>query len=516
MIKPVFYPHGPNSVEFIQTHISYIFIAGALVYKVKKAVDFGFLDFTSLDKRRFYCNEEVRLNRRLAQETYLEVAEICEDESGNLMMGKRGKVIEYAVVMKKLPADRMLKLLLIEGRVDASIMDAVARKLANFHDRAETGGKIDEIGGVDTICRNHEENFVQTEKYIGSTIPKFQYQFIKRYIHRFMDREAELLKRRVRDHRIRDCHGDLHLEHICITDEIIIFDCIEFNERFRYGDVSAEVSFLAMDLDFNGYPEHGNEFVNAYVEHSGDREIRVLLNFYKTYYAYVRGKVTSFRSDDEAIVDKERKEAKVTASRYFELAYRYASQLERPALIIMTGLMGTGKSVLARNIAPALGADIVRTDVLRKEMLNLSPVDRHHEPFGEGIYSERISEETYARALEYAREKLRLGRSVIIDASYRKRSERLKAGETASRVGADFFVLECMTPEHVIRKRLENRLNDREEPSDGRWDIFAEQKTRFEPVEECSGKNHIVIDTSGCCEASASEALYKIRFGDEV
>jgi len=252
MSNPEFYPHRSNSVELIQTHISYIFIAGDYVYKVKKAVDFGFLDFTTLEKRRYYCSEELRLNRRLAPEIYMGVVEICEDANGNLLLEKTDKIIEYAVKMKRLPQEKMLSTLFLEGKVDKSIMKPIARKLVEFHENAATGGEIDILGGVETIRKNHDENFDQTKPYINITIPENSYRFIKSYIYRFMERQHPLLKKRVANHRIRDCHGDLHLQHIWINDDILIFDCIEFNKRFRYSDVAAEVAFLAMDRDYKG------------------------------------------------------------------------------------------------------------------------------------------------------------------------------------------------------------------------------------------------------------------------
>lgn len=514
MSKPAFYPHGPESVELIQTHISFIFIAGQRVYKVKKAVDFGFLDFTTLEKRKHYCNEELRLNRRLAPETYLDVVEISDNDSGHLVLGKGKMTVEYAVVMAKLPQDRMLKKLIGEKTFDPSIMSDVARKLAEFHRQAETGGKIDEMGGVETIRRNHKENFDQTEKYIDRVIPGFQFHFLKAYIFDFMKRHHDLFCNRVKNHRIRDCHGDLHLDHICLENGIIIFDCIEFNERFRYEDVAAEVAFLAMDLDFNGYLDHSNHFVQAYIQYAGDHDISVLLPFYKCYYAYVRGKVTSFRSDDQAVNSIERENAATVASRYFDLAYRYAARLERPTLIIMAGLMGTGKSVLARNLSLLLGAETIRTDVLRKELLNLPPTQRHHDNYGEGIYTDEITSKTYARALQWAEEKLRSGRSAIIDASFSKREYRLKALETASRLGADHFIIECVCHGDIVQERLRNRLSDKSEASDGRWEILETQNKIFDAVTEFTEKTHIVIDTSSADQREmAGRAVYRIKMG---
>ncbi|MEQ8216047.1 MAG: hypothetical protein ABRQ30_07110, partial [Smithellaceae bacterium] len=224
MTNPNLYPHKPASVELLQTHISYVFIAGDIVYKIKKPVNFGFLDFTDLAKRKFYCDEELRLNRRLAPSIYLDVVPVSQDSENNIVIGSEEKIIDYAVRMKKLPTDRMLKTLLAGGRADENVIDAVAAKIASFHRVAATGGRIDEMGGIDVIRRNHEENFAQTVDYINITIPEYQYNFIKDYADNFLLEKKALLEKRIVDHKIRECHGDLHLEHICIADEIIIFD----------------------------------------------------------------------------------------------------------------------------------------------------------------------------------------------------------------------------------------------------------------------------------------------------
>ena len=537
MFRPEFYPHRPEQVELIQTHISYIFIAGDYVYKVKKAVDFGFLDFTTLDKRKYYCNEELRLNRRLAPKVYLEVVEIGEDAEGNISLGMKDRIVEYAVKMLKIPREGMLKTLLHQGKVDNLVMDALARKLVAFHRSAATGGHIDEIGGLETIRRNHDENFQQTESYINITIPEVQYNFIKAYIYNFIDNNHALFAKRVVDHRIREGHGDLHLEHICIMglgypdnsagtapykaidqsrreydpDDIVIFDCIEFNERFRYDDVAAEVAFLAMDLDYNAYLDHSETFVNAYIKHSGDYEIRSLLNFYKCYYAYVRGKVVGYEINDSSLWQEERDEAAKTAARYFDLAYTYTARLEKPTLILMAGLMGTGKSIRARLIAPRVGADIIQTDAVRKKILNIEPTEQHYEAFDRGIYSEEITRKTYDRAIELASEKLKEGKSIIIDASYKSRNDRRKAFEAAEKLHADFFIIECICPENIVKERLTSRMSDGAEISDGRWEIYQAQKETFDAITEISDSLHIILDTSLTPEESMNQAIGKLK-----
>lgn len=513
MMNPDFYPHKPSCIELIQTHISNVFIAGDFVYKVKKPVNFGFLDFTTLEKRKFYCEEELRLNKRLAPSIYIEVKPISFDSKNNIILGSSENIIDYAVVMKKLPMDRMLKILLINGEADKKIMDAIAQKIAFFHQVAETGGRIDEMGGIATIRHNHDENFEQTKKYINITIPLYQFNFIKDFVNKFLTEKKDLFKKRVANHKIRDCHGDLHLEHICIADEIIIFDCIEFNERFRFSDVAAEVAFLTMDLDYNGYPRQAESFVKSYLKYSGDNDMLILLNFYRCYYAYVRGKVTSFRLDQKDLPDDERSQIEKTAERYFDLAYTYAANLEKPVLILTAGLMGCGKSYQARQLAARLNAKTIRTDVLRKEMLNINPTDRHHENFAQGIYSDDISRMTYNKAYELAESEIKSGKAVIIDASFKRRSERQKAVQLAQRLDIPFYIIECTCTDEVVKMRLEKRVKEKDNASDGRWEIYALQKNDFDEINEISADHYFTIDTSENPEPLRQEIIRKIKLG---
>ena len=501
MSDTAFYPSHPERVELIQTHISWVFIAGDDVYKVKKAVDFGFLDFTTLDKRKFYCEEEVRLNRRLAPQVYLGVVEISHDQDGKLVLGKGDTVLEYAVHMNKIPADRMLKKLLLKADFDPHVLTAVARKLVRFHREADTGDVIDETGSIDTVRRNHEENFSQTAPFINITLSSFRHAFIHSYARQFLLKYEGLFIKRVRDHKIRDCHGDLHLEHIVVTeDDIIIFDCIEFNERFRFCDIAAEVAFLAMDLDFNGYDGLSKLFVQAYIDESGDEEIVDLIPFYKCYYAFVRGKVTGFRLQDSHINAEDRIDATRTAAKYFDLALSYAFSFSKPTLIIMAGLMGSGKSVIARELSRITSASIIQMDVIRKEILDIHPWERRLEDFGQGIYSEDFSRTVYEKSFMAAKEILESGKSVIIDASFKRKEHRLTAYTMAQRVKSDFFVMECVCPDMCARERLTRRTQDKNEASDGRLEIYDAQKDDFETINEISARIHLKLDTSDSIE----------------
>jgi len=322
LLKSQAYPHEPQKIELVQTQMSFIFLTGEYVYKIKKAVNLGYLDYTTLEKRRFFCHQELELNRRLCPDAYLAVVSIVE-EKGELRIEGQGKAIEYAVKMEKLPQDRMMDVLLPRGQVTLEMVARVAEKLVGFHQKAETNQKIAAFGRLDVIRQNTDENFAQTEKYIGTSITAEEYQHIKDYTDNFIDINTSLFDKRVREGKIRDCHGDLHAAHVCFTDDICIYDCIEFNDRFRYSDVASEVAFLAMDLDRYQQAGLSLHLVGTYVELSHDEELLKLLDFYKCYRAYVRGKVESFKLDDPYIPEEEKAKILTTAQSYFELAESY-------------------------------------------------------------------------------------------------------------------------------------------------------------------------------------------------
>lgn len=322
--NPKAYPHSPKSVEVVQTQISFVFLAGDYVYKVKKPVDFGFLDFTTLEKRRFYCSQEVVLNKRLCPDIYLGVAPITQDRKEFRVEGT-GTAVEYAVKMRPLPYQRMMDWLLQNNRVTYQMLERVAQKLVEFHRKSGISEQLADIGSIETVAKNAEENFEQVQSYVNQTISQKQYDRIRDYTSSFMKKNEKLFAKRVKAGRIRDCHGDLHAAHICFINGICIFDCIEFNDRFRYIDVASEIAFLCMDLDFHGHPKLSNQFAGAYVEASGDKELLKLLDFYKCYRAYVRGKVESFQLDDPHIPEDQKEKKLAVAKRYFELADSYIS-----------------------------------------------------------------------------------------------------------------------------------------------------------------------------------------------
>jgi len=322
LMKSEAYDEDPGSIEMVQTHISVVFLTKRFVYKVKKAVNFGFLDFTTLEKRRFFCEKELQLNRRLCGDMYLEVVPINKADA--VKIKGEGETVEYAVKMKRMPQESIMSKLLEENKVDANLVDRIAKIIAEFHSKAKTRSRISEFGSLSAIGTNWKENFEQTTEFIDKTISTEDFKLIREKVEDFMKKNAPLFKKRMSEKRVRDCHGDIHSGNIFVTDEIYIFDAIEFNERFRYSDIAADIAFLAMDLDFKKRTDLSNFFVKKYIEYSGDQELTKLLPFYKCYRACVRGKVTSFKLNDPSISVEDKTAATEEASAYFKLATSYA------------------------------------------------------------------------------------------------------------------------------------------------------------------------------------------------
>jgi hypothetical protein len=506
---PEAYPDRPSHVSMRQTHISWLFFTDRFVYKVKKPVNFGFLDFTTLQARRFFCEEEVRLNRRLAPAVYLGVVEVKRHDGGLRLEGP-GVTVDYAVQMRRLPEDRMLPALLAKGEIATATMQGLARLMADFHAQAETGAHVDHDGTLAVILANWHENFAQTHPSRGFPLPLAAYDTIQTRVLDFCRLREQLFAQRVAAGRIRDGHGDLRAEHICLTEPIAIFDCIEFNHRFRYGDVAADVAFLAMDLDERGYPELAQAFVQAYIDDANDPGLSAVLDFYKCYRAFVRAKVACFRLDDPTLPAAEKRMALRAAQRYCLLAACYAEALRRPWLLICCGLMGTGKTVLAETLAQRLELSVFSSDVTRKKLAGLDPTVSALDTLGGGIYTTEWTEATYTRLLQEAEHCLAQGRSVLLDASFQRAGHRLQAMRLAQRLGAEFCVLECWCPEEDMRRRLEARVARGGSVSDGRWELVAYQRRAFEPLFDLPPHHHLRVDTTPPPERVADTVMQEL------
>jgi aminoglycoside phosphotransferase family enzyme len=324
LLAPQAYPGPPRRIELVQTQISWVFLADDLVYKVKKPVDFGFLDYSTLDKRLALCVKEVQLNQRLCPEAYLAVVPVTLDE-GRIVMDGIGDILEYAVQMRRLPQDRMMDALLAKDAVTPDMVRTVAEKLADFHAQAATGGAIDEMGSLEVITKTIDGVFVRDDLHIGDLIDAGEYRRALDYEHGFIRDNAELFEKRVSDGRIRDCHGDLHAQHICFCDDLCIYDCIEFSDSLRYIDVAADVAFLAMDLDRFGRRDLSQTFIETYADRSGDRDLPAVLNFYKCYRAFVRYMVNCQQYDDPQIEPARREDTAALARSYAALVGSYVA-----------------------------------------------------------------------------------------------------------------------------------------------------------------------------------------------
>lgn len=506
LLDPAAWPDEGGKVELRQSHISYLLFTPQFVYKIKKPVDFGFLDFTTLEARRFYCEEEVRLNRRLAPGVYIGVVGITGAEGGRHLVGGEGEPIEYAVKMKRLSEEDCLERLLAEGRADNALMGRIARALAAFHAAAETGGRVSGFGSLDIIRKNTGENFEQAAPFVGKALGRGLLARIKDYTERFTEANRALFERRVQEGFIRDCHGDIHCEHIFAPDGIEIIDCIEFNERFRFSDAVADSAFLSMDLDRKGRPDLARAFDDAYFAASGDREGPGLLNFYKCYRAFVRGKVSSFKAFEDEVPEAERAEALLSALYYFHLSGLYASGGVLPLLIIVCGLPGTGKTTLAKEIAERTGFAHIMSDAVRKELAGVEPGGARPGAFGEGIYSEHFTERTYARLAERAEALMRQGRPVIVDATFSKRRHLRRVMEAADRAGASVRVLECSADSATVRARLEERRSAAGNLSDADWRVYIGKKASSEEVPG----PHLVVQAERPLEENLLEVFQSV------
>ncbi len=509
MRSPSFYPHPVATVRFVQTHISWVFLTGDFAYKVKKPVNLGFLDYGTLEKRRALCEKEVRLNSRLAPDVYLGVVEIRRGPQG-LRLGGDGVTVETAVKMRELPADRMMDRLLLDGKVTREMVWDVAGMLAKFHASAERTPEITAYGSLANVGQHVMDNFKQTAPHIGLTVTAERHAALKAFTERFLTHEADRFVDRMAKNKICDCHGDLRLASACYTDRPILYDCIEFNDAYRYQDVAAEIAFFSMDLDAHGARNLSNVFVNGYLEWTSDFGLIPMLNFYKTYRACVRAKVASFMLKDPGIGPKEKRSAEIEGKTYFDFA---ASYIEPPApagVLILSGSPGTGKTTVARRVAEAVDGIVIRSDAVRKGLAGLEPTARSRAGFREELYTPAFTEKTYTAILRHAEEVIASGRWVVLDAAYMKENERRKAVELAERRGLPCRILHPVCRPETVRKRLGMRAADTREISDADIDIYDRLSRSGDPFSDDERARVITVDTEGNEAAWLEDIISKI------
>jgi aminoglycoside phosphotransferase family enzyme/predicted kinase len=504
LLLPAAYPEAASDVQLLQTHVSWIFLAGDFAYKIKKPVDFGFLNFTTLDRRRFYCHEEVRLNRRLCPEIYLDVVPLRECATGVCFHGE-GRIVDYGVKMVRLPAERMADRLLARGELTPADVTRIAAVVAEFHRTAERGGEIDAYGSLEAIGRNWDENLRHLEEFAGVTISRRDLRLLRQWGEGFLAGKAGLFASRIEDGFIRDCDGDIHLENICLNDRVCIFDCIEFNNRFRYSDTAADIAFLLMDLESRGRKDLADTFLAEYLAASGDSGCEALIPFYKVSRAVVRGKVESLRLKDATMSDGEKRAAGERASSYLRLARGYLLREQLvPSVVALCGLSGSGKSTVAGELSRQLGLTVLSSDILRKTLAGI-PLTRRGGGEQDGLYSSASTEATYREIVERADRLLANRQSVILDATFRRRQDRERLHRLATEHGAGLYLFWLDCSEECVRQRLEERERQGTGVSDAGWEVYLRQREEFEPFLESEGG--VVLDGAAATAATVDRIL---------
>ena len=498
MMQPEFYPHPVKEpIRLMQTHVSYVFLTGDYAYKVKKPVNFGFLDFSTLEARQHFCLEEIRMNQQNAPELYLEVLPVTQEGDGFELNGA-GQPAEYTLKMREFSQDDLFICLFEQGRLTKTYMEELGRIVAQFHAKAQTSDYIRSFGEVSQIRQAIDENYEQTEKYIGGPQTLQQFEETRQFTDAFFANEQELFNSRIQNNWIRECHGDLHLRNICLWhDKIQLFDRIEFNEPFRFVDVMYDIAFAVMDLEARGRKDLGNAFLNTYIEQTGDWEGLQVLPLYLSRQAYVRAKVTSFLLDDPAVPEDSKQEALVTAAQYYKLAWEY-TRSQKGQLILMSGLSGSGKTTVARHLARHLGAIHLRSDAVRKHLAGI-PLEQ---PGGADLYTPEMNQKTYDRLLELGIKLANRGFSVILDAKYDRQAFRQDAIAQAEHLQIPVRIIHCTAPEEVLRDRLLSRTND---VSDATADLLTQQVAATEPFTDTEQSFVTTLDTTQDWESQLAQ-----------
>ena len=511
---PACYPHAVKSVELLQTHISCILLAGDYAYKIKKPLNLGFLDFSTLGARRHYCEEELRLNRRTAPGLYLDVIPISGSESAPLLAGG-GPAIEYALKMRRFDQDALLDRMARRGVLTAQHIDALAPALAAFHAGIERAGPDRAFGSSERILAPALQNFDQMLELVGAKTELAPLARLRDWTAREHAALAAVFDARKRDGWVRECHGDLHLGNIALVDGVPTpFDGIEFSDDLRWTDVMNDVAFLMMDLFDHRLPRLAFRFLNAYLELTGDYAGMRVLRFYLVYRALVRAKVSCMRAHQPGMAARENSEIEQEYRRHRYLAEQLAAP-RHAALLIMHGLSGSGKTTVAQGLLETLGAVRLRSDVERKRLYGLSPQARSGSGLNAGLYAPGASERTYERLAGLAREVLAARYPVIVDAAFRKRSLRDRFAQLAHGAGANFAIASCTASAATLRARVAAREREARDASEAGLAVLERQFATEEPLAADEVGHALAIDAEHGAGAPEAAALAQ-RLGLEL
>ncbi len=506
--SPAAYPIPADTVEFRQTHISAVFLVGEFVYKVKKPLNLGFLDFSTLERRQYFCEQEVLLNRRLAPRVYLGVVPIVQDHGGVRVEG-RGEAIEWAVKMCRLPDTATLQARLIRGEAGLEEIDRLARRLAHFHASAARSPAISSFGSWSVVAGNARENFAQSQPDVGRTVHPDVFERCRLRTEEWLADRRDLITARAEHGVPCDTHGDLHLDHVYLfdaapPDDVVIVDCIEFNDRFRYADPVADAAFLVMDLKAHSRDDLAAEFAQRYFNEVGDPQGNELLPFYTAYRAIVRAKVEGIKQREAEVSEGERRNEQTKAQRHWLLALRELEEpSRRPVLVLVSGLPGSGKSTLATELRQRSHFTVLRTDVIRKELAAVAAETVGSARFEEGIYTAQWTERTYLECERRAEQLLFAGQRVIVDATFGDDRYRRRFLELSRRCCVPLVWLECHVSPETARRRLAARQGD---ASDANWSIYLRLAERWQPAGAETRPLHRLVTNDGPIEQAVSQA----------
>ena len=487
---PKLFNHPVDRIEVVETHISYLILTGEYAYKIKKCVALSFLDFSTLEKRRFYCQEELRLNRRLAPDLYLTIVPITGSYESPTIAGD-GNVIEYAVKMVQFDAAKELDLVISKGGVTTELINELAEDLADFHLRIDRASMKSDYGSPTVIQHRIKDNFTEilpcADKHSGRMLAD-----LETWVDETLDEHEELLNSRKQNEFIRECHGDLHLGNmVLIGAKIRLFDCLEFNDQLRWIDVVSEIAFLVMDLDFHGRRDLAYQFLNKYLAVTGDYTGLELLPMYLVYRAMVRAKVACIR--DRQSENQGNNLASVSEYLRLALSYTRASPLR---LVITHGVSGSGKTFWSEQIAQHLPAIHIRSDVERIRYTRLTQENKDIR------YSAKNIEFVYDELLRISGIILRAGFQVIVDATFLSVSQRERFRHLAENIGIPFVILDFQCPEHILRNRVQQRLAHGRDPSEATEQVLEIQLQNMEMLGPDEHQYTIPISTEQAIDAA--------------
>ena len=507
MLDPGIYDHPVKQVELIETHISWVLLTGEYAYKIKKPVDFGFLDFSTLDKRQRCCEQELQLNGRLAASIYLDVVAITGSPE-QPSISAAGDAFEYAVKMRQFPQSAQLDHKLEAGELAIEQMEDIASMVAEFHQRIDAADEAVSYGSAESVFQPVEQNYVQIREHLDTDEYQQSLKQLQQWARESYVALKPCFKQRKKEGYIRECHGDMHLRNIVWLDEDyhqgpVAFDCIEFNDNLRWIDVISEVAFLVMDLQSRNLYSYARRFLNSYLEQTGDYAGVMLLPYYLSYRAMVRAKVSVLRLQQPGVIAEEKRQMLDEFEQYLELASDYA-KAQTPVLIVMRGASASGKSTVSGLLLDAIDAIRIRSDVERKRLYGVPVADNDNEVqsetqttaetagINEGIYSAQASVETYGRLIECAASVLSAGYSAIVDAAFLKSEQRLPFQQLAEQLDVSYVILEVTAPDEVLRQRIVARKND---VSDADLNVLNYQLENWQPLSADEREHAIEVNT---------------------